>query len=226
MSGRPDADAGAHRTGVPVMLRVDGRLVVGVGAGPVAAAKLLPLLRQGARVRVIAPKADDPIKAAADEGLLEWERRGYRDGDLDGAVLAVAATDVAEVNAAVAAEAQRRALPCVRADGGGSADLMADLRRGPLTLAVSTGGASPALSARVRERLEDDFGPEWGALAELLGELRGDPDVRAAMAPIPPGERRLKWRSLMDTNILTLLRVGDIQAAREVAFACLCSSSD
>lgn len=213
-------------TGVPVMLRVAGRLVVGVGAGPVAAGKLLPLLEQGARVRAIAPVADDPIKSAAAEGLLEWQRRPYRDGDLDGAVLAVAATDVAEVNEAVAAEAERRGVPCVRVDGGGSADLMADVRRGPLTLAVSTGGTSPALAARLREELEDNYGAEWGELAALLGELRTDPAVKAALARIPPGERRLKWRSVLDTNILTLLRAGHLQAAREVAFACLSSSSD
>ena len=213
-------------TGVPLMLRVAGRLVVGVGAGPVAAGKLLPLLEQGARIRAIAPKADDPLKSAAAEELLEWQRRPYRDGDLEGAVLAVAATDLAEVNAEVAAEAARRGIPCVRVDGGGSADFMADVRRGPVTLAVSTGGASPALSARLREDLEDAYGEEWGELARLLGELRRDPAVAAALAAVPPGERRLKWRSVLDTNILTLLRAGHLQAAREVAFACLSSSSD
>lgn len=216
----------APATGVPLLLRVDGRLVVGVGAGPVAAGKLLPLLEQGARLLLIAPKADDPIKAAAAEGLLEWQRRPYRDGDLEGAVLAVAATDAAPVNEAVLAEADRRGIPCARIDAGGSADFMADVRRGPLTLAVSTGGASPALAARLREELEDAYGPEWGELAALLGELRADPAVRAALATIPPGERRLKWRCVLDTNILNLLRAGNIQAAREVAFACLSSSSD
>jgi siroheme synthase-like protein len=213
-------------TGVPLLLRVDGRLVVGVGAGPVAAGKLLPLLAQGARLVVIAPVADDPIKAAQDDGLLEWRRRPYRDGDLEGAALAVAATDREEVNAAVAAEAERRGIPCVRADGGGSADLMAAVRRDRLTLAVSTAGASPALTARLREQLEDAYGPEWGALAALLGELRADPAVRAALAGVSPGERPAKWRSVLDTNILALLRAGEAHAAREVAFACLSSSSD
>jgi siroheme synthase-like protein len=213
-------------TGVPLLLRVEGRTVVGVGAGPVAAGKLLPLLAQGARLVVIAPVADDPIAAAHDEGLLRWERRPYRDGDLEGAVLAVAATDRDDVNAAVAAEADRRGLPCVRIDAGGSADFMAAVRRGPLTLAVSTAGASPALAARLREHLEDAYGPEWGALADLLGELRADPVVRTALAGVSPGERPAKWRSVLDTNILELLRAGEAHAAREVAFACLSSSSD
>jgi precorrin-2 dehydrogenase/sirohydrochlorin ferrochelatase len=212
--------------GVPLVLHVRGRLVVGVGAGPVAAGKLLPLLSEGARLVVVAPKADDPIRSAAAEGLLDWRRRPYREGDLAGAVLAVAATALDDVNAAVQAEADAAGVPCVRVDAGGSADFMAAVRRGPLLLAASTGGAAPALAARVRERLEDDWGPEWGALAGLLGELRSNPEVRARLGALPPGIRRLKWRSILDTNILTLLRAGEAQAARELAFACLSSSSD
>lgn len=218
---------GSNPGGVPLLLHVQGRTVVGVGAGPVAAGKLLPLLAQGARLRVIAPVADDPIKSAAAEQLLRWERRGYQGPqDLGDAVLVVAATNRHDVNAEVAADAAKLGVPCVRADGHGSADFMGAVRRGPLTFAVSTSGASPALSARLREELDDAYGPEWGELAVLLGELRQDPDVRAALEQLPPGERHLKWRFILDTNILTLLRTGQALAAREVAKNCLFSSSD
>jgi siroheme synthase-like protein len=211
--------------GVPVLLHLDDRPVVAVGAGRVAAAKALPLLDAGARLTVVAPEAAPQIRAAARAGRLLWHPRPYRPGDLAGAMLALAATATADVNARVAADADAAGVWCVRVDAGGSAELLAALRRGGLSIAVSTAGNAPALAARIRAELETRYGPEYGELVALLGELRRSPDVQAQLARLGPGARRWAWRSILDTDILQLLRTGQVEAAREVAVSCLFSRS-
>lgn len=211
--------------GVPLVVDPAGLRVVAVGAGRVAAAKILPLVDAGAEVVVVAPEAGATLREAAAAGRVQWRARAYRDGDLDGALLAVAATDRPEVNAEVAADAAARATLCVRVDGGGSAAFAAALRRGPLMIAVSTCGAAPALAARLRAELDSRYGEEYGTLAALLGELRGSPQVRAALDGLDDDARRARWRSLLDTDILTLIRTGRTDLAKEVALACLSSSS-
>lgn len=215
--------------GVPVAVDLDGRRVVVVGAGPVAEGKIASLTAVGApAVTVVAPEATPGIRAAAAEGRVRWEARGYADGDLAEAWLVVAAAASAAVNGAVAAEAERRRIWCVRADDaeGGSAAVLAAVRRGPLLLAVSTSGASPALSRRIRSELAVRYGPEYGEVAELLGELRMDARVRSALAAVGARERRARWRAVLDADIVALVREGRRSEAREVAAACLCSSSD
>ncbi len=85
---------------------------------------------------------------------------------------------------------------------------------------------SPALAAHLREDIAERYGPEWGELAELLGDLRRDPQVRAEMSRLPSGIRRQRWRAIIDPDIVDLIRSGRLSEAREVAIACLCSSSD
>jgi precorrin-2 dehydrogenase/sirohydrochlorin ferrochelatase len=211
---------------VPLAVRLDGRRVVCVGAGPVAARKLASLAGSGAQVVVVAPGAVAAIADGAAARALVWHRRAYRTGDLDGAFLALAGTADAEVNARVAADADAAGTLCVRVDGGGSADLAAAVRRGPLLLAVSTDAASPALARRVRADLEERYGEEYGALATLLAELRTDPHVVASLADRPAEQRAALWRRLTDADILALVRTGQLHRAREVALACLSSSSD
>lgn len=218
----------------PVLVGLDlaGRPAVVVGGGTIATRKVDRLAQAGAVVTVVAPTVAGAIRDAADAGRLTWHRRGYATGDLDGAMLAVAATDDPDVNAAVAADADRARIWCARADaeartaeGGerGSASFAATVERGPLQLAVSTGGAGPALAAHVARELAAQYGPEWGELAELLGELRRDPEVAAALAECEPAERARRWRSVLAADTLTYLRSGNRRRAREVAVSCLCS---
>jgi siroheme synthase-like protein len=215
--------AGSDAAGLPLLVDLTGLRVVVVGAGPVAAVKLRSLKPAGASVTVVAPEATDELRGAAAAGLLTWEQRRYAEGDLEGAVLVVAATSDAEVNDAVAAEARVRSTLCVRVDAGGSASLMGAVRRGPLTVAVASG--VPALSRRIRGELGAAYGEEWGVLAALLGELRGDPEVRARLAGTDDAGRAARWRSILDSDILSLIRLGRIDSAKEVALACLSSSS-
>lgn len=216
MTGRP--------TAAPLLVRLDGRRVVGVGGGRVAAGKLLPLAAEsGALVEVVSPALDDRLAA-----VVTWHQRSY-DGpaDLAGALLVVAATDDAEVNARVAADAADLGVLCVRTDaeGQGSAAFPATVRHGPLTIAVGTDGRSPTVSRWLSAELAQTYGPEYGALVLLLGELRRDPAIRASLASLTGDERRLAWRSIPLVDILALLRSGSVESAKEVAAACLSSYS-
>ncbi len=209
----------------PVMVRFAGQRVVGVGGGPVAAAKLAGPLADGAAVTVIAPDAVPELTAAPG---VTWHRRPYAGADdLDGAVLVVAATGDPAVDARVAADAAGRATLCVRADdgAGGSAAFAATVRRGPLTLAVSTDGQAPSLARHLRAELAATYGEEYGVLAALLGELRRDPAVRAHLGTLSDAGRRAAWRSIPVADILRLIRTGSPHSAKEVASACLSSSS-
>ena len=209
----------------PLLVRLAGRRVVGVGGGKVAAEKLLPLATEhGAVLEVIAPTADDRLVAVA-----TWHQRLYRGpGDLAGATLVVAATDDPKVNARVATDAEELAVLCVRTDaeGDGSAAFPATVRYGPLTIAVGTDGHSPTVARWLRTQLQDAYGPEYGALALLLGEVRRDPQIQASLARLSGDQRRLAWRSLPLVDILELLRSGSVDSAKEVAAACLSSYSD
>lgn len=135
-----------------------------------ASRKVGKLLQSGAEVVVISPVVGPGL---ADEPV-ELRRRPYEAGDLEGAHLAFTATDSREVNAAVAREAAERGIPVNVADRPSEGDfaLPSTLRRGRLQVAVSTGGASPALARRIRGELEAAFGPEWAGIVERYDAAR------------------------------------------------------
>jgi len=151
-----------------------------VGGGMVAERRVDGLLAAGARVRVISPRTTRTLAALAAEGRIELESRGYREGDLAGADLAFVATDAGEVNAAVAREARERGLWVNAADDPAHCTfiLPALVRRGDLTVAVSTGGSSPALARAIREELEAYLTAEYATLAAIAAEARRE--LRAA----------------------------------------------
>jgi precorrin-2 dehydrogenase/sirohydrochlorin ferrochelatase len=141
-----------------------------VGGGAVARRKARKLLQAGAEVVVISPEVLPEL-----EGMgVEVRHRPYEYGDLEGADLAFAATDSREVNAAVAREAGERGVRINVADRPSEGDFAvpATLRRGGLQVAVSTGGASPTLARRIRNELEEVFGPEWASVVAELETVR------------------------------------------------------
>ena len=156
----------------PIFLDLSGRRCVVVGGGEVANRKARKLLQARARVVVISPEIQPDLESVA----VELHRRPYREGDLEGAYLAFAATNVREVNATVAREAKERGIPVNVADKPSDGDfaLPSTLRRGRLQVAVSTGGASPTLARRIREKLEEAFEPEWAGIVEELDRNRRD----------------------------------------------------
>lgn len=171
----------------PVGLRLTGRRVVVLGAGQVAQRRLPGLVAAGADVLLIAPAATPSVEAMAVAGEVRWERRTYRDGDLDGAWYALISTDDPEANAAASAEAEARRVWCVRSDDAGAATAWtpATGRSEGVTVAVLT-GQDPRRSAAVRDAIVE--GLRDGTLAaprhrartagvSLVGGGPGDPDL-------------------------------------------------
>ncbi len=158
----------------PVSLRLDGTSVVVVGGGTVATRKIDRLLGCGAVVEVVAPEGSAEVEAWAASGRIEWTRREFEPSDLDGARLVLAATSRREVNEAVAAAARGRRVWVNVADVPDlcTFHLPALVDMHPLTVAVSTSGASPAFARFLRESIEAWLGPAAGGYVALLGEMR------------------------------------------------------
>ena len=158
----------------PVTLNISGRLCVVIGGGRVAERKILSLLKAGARVRAVSPQLTETLEELAAAGRIDWQARRFQAGDLAGAMLVFAATDSRQVNdlAAQVAEQAGQLVNVADAPEQCSFQVPAVLRQGDLTIAVSTNGKSPALSARIRKRLEADYGPEYAVLLDLLGRIR------------------------------------------------------
>lgn len=172
---------------LPIFVKLEGRRCLLVGAGHVALDKARSLLAAGARLRVIAPQALPAIEELAQSGQLEWTQREFAPADLDGNQLAIAATNEAEVNAAVHREAAARGILSNSVDDIPNCDFFfgSVVKRGPLQVAISTGGESPAFAQRLRREMDAALPEELGSWLENLGELR-----REVLATQPRGEAR------------------------------------
>lgn len=157
--------------GYPAILRISGRRCVVVGGGEVARRKVQGLLAAGARVRLIAPHLHPQLQKNTD---IELICRPFLADDLAGAFLVFAATNDREVNAEVAAAARQQGALVNSADDPDGSDfhLPAVLQRGALTVAVSSGGGSPAFAAQLRDRLAARLGPEWQSFCAIASALR------------------------------------------------------
>ncbi|MDA8164897.1 MAG: bifunctional precorrin-2 dehydrogenase/sirohydrochlorin ferrochelatase [Desulfobacteraceae bacterium] len=158
----------------PVNLKIAGRPCLVIGGGRVAERKVKGLLACGARVTVVSPELTPRLAALHRENRIAWHDRSYRPGDLAGAFLAIAATDDEPTQEAVQQEAEQDNILLNIADVPHRCNfiLPSILSRGDLTIAVSTGGKSPALAKQIREQLEEQFGPEYALYLDLLGKLR------------------------------------------------------
>jgi siroheme synthase-like protein len=156
-------------------LRLGGRRCLVVGGGEVGLEKVDGLLACDGEVTLVAPSAVPELEAYAAEGSIAWERREFRDGDLDRRFLAVAATSDTDVNISVYDGAERRAMLVNVVDVPPlcSFILPAIVRTGPLAIAISTAGASPALAKRMKREIAAAFGEPYARLALLLNEARG-----------------------------------------------------
>ena len=159
----------------PIFVKLEGRPVLLVGAGPVGESKIGGLLSAGAVVTVVAPQATPAIEKLAEDGKIFWHRRTFDPRDLDGMTLAVAAvsSDVARL---VYEEAQIRGVLVNSVDDPENCDFYypAVVNRGDFQIAISTAGHSPALAQRIRIQLEQQFGPEYTQWIQQLGEARRD----------------------------------------------------
>ena len=196
----------------PVFLDLRGRRAVVIGGGAVAEQKVLGLLSAGAHVTVVSPETTPRLAELAAAGGIDLRRRPYRSGDLAGAWLAIAGTDDRAANARVWAEAEREGVLLNAVDDLDHCSFIAPAihREGDITVAVSTSGKSPALAARLRQRVARLIGPVEARLCELLGELR--PEL-AARVP-DPSARTALWYRIVDSDVIEFVRRGDMEGAR------------
>jgi precorrin-2 dehydrogenase/sirohydrochlorin ferrochelatase len=157
-----------------MFLKLAGRQCLVVGAGKVGEPKVAGLLETGALIRVVALDASPAVRDWAREGKIELELRAFTPDDLDGAFLAVVATNSRSLNERVYHEAQRRRVLCNVVDVPDLCDFFypSVVRRGDLQIAISTSGQSPALAQKIRQQLEKQFGPAYAAWVAELGETR------------------------------------------------------
>ncbi|MGH9698751.1 MAG: precorrin-2 dehydrogenase/sirohydrochlorin ferrochelatase family protein [Candidatus Acidiferrales bacterium] len=158
----------------PLFLKIAGRRCLVAGAGRVAEEKIEGLLRGGAIITVIAPRATARVRKWAREGKIRWHARGYRSGDLARAFLVVAATSSAELHQRIFHEATARSVLCNIVDDPPHCDFYygSVVRRGALQIAISTAGRSPALAQRLRKELSKQFGAEFADWVSYLGAER------------------------------------------------------
>mgnify|MGYP001353040433 CR=1 FL=1 len=209
-----------ERRQYPVNLILDGRPCLVVGGGAVARRKVEGLIACGAMVTVVAPDVDPDLAALAQSGVISVDRRAYQPGEVAGYRLAVAATDDPAVNRRVFDDGEQARVWVNAADDPASCSftLPSVVRRGPIMVTVATGGHSPALSTWLRRHVEAELGEEYVVLLTLLSE------ERAAIRAAGRSTEGLDWLSALDSNMLDLIRAGQIGKARERLQACLSSS--
>jgi precorrin-2 dehydrogenase len=200
-------------------LRLSGRRCLVVGGGEVGLEKVEGLLVCDADVTLVAPEAEPALQEYAREGSISWEQRSYEPADLEGAFMVIASTDDTDVNIRVYEDAEARAMLVNVVDVPPLCNfiLPAIVRSGPLAIAISTAGASPALAKRMKREIADAFGEPYARLAVVLNEARG-----WAKATLPTyKDRKAFFEGIVngDPDPVGLLRSGDEQAVRDLIAA-------
>jgi precorrin-2 dehydrogenase/sirohydrochlorin ferrochelatase len=178
----------------PIFLKLQERKVLIVGGGLVAEEKIHAVLRSATDLTVIAPVVTPRIREWAQQGLLLHIPEEYREGMAREYFLVITCTDSAALNHAIYAEAQRAGVLCNAVDDPEYCDFYspAVVSRGDFQIAISTGGHSPALAQRVRRRLEQEFGPEYGPWTNWLGRMRA-----GLLRALPRNQRRKEMLHLL-----------------------------
>jgi len=198
-------------------LKLTGRRCVVVGGGDVGLEKVDGLLACDAEVTLLAPHAHEALAGYAAEGSIRWERRPYAGAaDLEGVFLVIAATDDTDANIAVFEDAERRAMLVNVVDVPPLCNfiLPAIVRQGPLAIAISTAGASPALAKRMKREIAAAYGEPYARLAILLNEVRG-----WAKGTLPTYQDRKEFFEGIvegEPDPVALLAAGEEQAVREL----------
>jgi precorrin-2 dehydrogenase / sirohydrochlorin ferrochelatase len=197
-------------------LRLKGRRCLVVGGGDVGLEKVEGLLACDADVILVAPEAHPALQQFAREESIRWQRRQYQPSDLDGCLIAIAATDDSELNIRVSEDAERRAMLINVVDVPPLCNfiLPAIVRTGPLAVAISTAGASPALAKRMKREIGELFGEPYALLAILLNDVRG-----WAKGTLPTyQDRKQFFESIVggEPDPIELLRAGDVDGVRDL----------
>ena len=188
----------------PVYLNLTGKKCLVFGGGPIAEDKIAKLQSTGAQVTIVSPTVTPNLQAWAHRGDFQWQPREYQAGDMEGAFLSIAATNDRQVNHEIFQEAERLGVLINVVDDPEQGTFIAPavVRRGQVTLAISTGGASPALARKLREALTEDAVLEWADLARVLSLARKV--VKKRGLTVDPQ----RWQCCITTELLQLAQSG------------------
>jgi precorrin-2 dehydrogenase / sirohydrochlorin ferrochelatase len=197
-------------------LKLSGRRSLVVGGGDIGLEKVEGLLACDGDVTLVAPDAIEPLRDMAAEGSIRWERRAYEPADLEGTFMVIAATDDSEINIGIYEDAEKRAMLVNVVDVPPLCNfiLPAVVRTGPLAIAISTAGASPALAKRMKRQIAEEYGEPYARLAIMLNEVRG-----WAKGTLPTyQDRKVFFESIVngEPDPVELLRQGDEAAVRDL----------
>jgi precorrin-2 dehydrogenase/sirohydrochlorin ferrochelatase len=196
----------------PVYLNLKGRRVLLVGAGSIAQQKLETLMPCLARVHIVAPEAVPPIQRLAKDGKIKWFKRPYRSSDLKGIVLVIAATDDRTLQRKIAREARARRIWVNIVDVPPLCDFIAPavVSRGDIQIAISTGGAAPALAKHLRKKVESIVGQEYADFVRVIGKLR------PAILKLPKEKRASFWAGAVNEPFMKKIRTYGIARAEKL----------
>ena len=198
----------------PIYVQLREQPCVVVGGGKIAEGKVDGLLASEARVTVIAPELTSTLQKLVRKKRIQHFARAYQAGDLTGAFMVICATDQPAINHQVWEDANANHQLVNVVDDTPHCNFIAPsiLRKGDLTIAISTSGKAPALAVRLKERLQEEIGPQYARFLELAGELR-----EPLSQHVPDFEtRKALWYELVDSEILDVLARGDETQAREI----------
>lgn len=197
----------------PIFLNINGKICTVVGGGQVALRKVRVLLDYRARVRVISPDLCPELERLVESGDIVAERRQYLAGDLKEAFIVIAATDEQQTNIEVAREARKKGILINVVDDPDNSDfiLPSYLRRGDVTIAVSTSGRSPALARKIRLKFEKEMANEYASLAVMISEVRTELKDQGINISSE------QWQNALDLDLLIdLIKRGDKESAKNL----------
>lgn len=204
----------------PAMLDLRDKKVLFIGGGWETQHKVRGLLEAGARVTVVSPFEHPELEHLLNAGQIVWHKRGFQPGDLEGFMLCVSHPVNRLVNAMIAKEARERGIWLNAVDDPGYCDFILPSvhRQGDLVISVSTSGAAPALGVRIKQKLAREYGPEYGEYLKLLRWLR---PVVLQTYPDDFEARKSAWYRMIDSQALELVRIGEVETAREILLRAL-----
>ena len=207
----------------PIFMDLNNQSVLVVGGGNVALRKVKTLIEHEANVRVISPQIVSELQALIDDKRCVWIAREYESGDIQDAVLVFSCTEKEEVNARVANDARLANRPVNVVDDPEKCTFIVPsiMKRGDLTIAVSTGGSSPMVARQVRAELEELYGDEMAEYLALLRSWR--PKVKEKL---PPEKRQLFWELVTDGQVRSIIKAKRLAEAKGVIEECFRSLSD
>lgn len=199
----------------PIYLNLKNRSCVVVGGGEVAERKVKSLVACGAKVLVISPKLNQELQELYQKGVIRCRGGEFSIRDLSEVFLVIGATDNRQTNSEIAEQARKKGILANIVDSPEECDFIvpATVARGDLIIGISTGGKSPALARKIREELEERYGEEYAEFLALIGELR---EVLKKKID-DQQQREMAFQSLIESDIIQLIRIGQKERARKRA---------